>query len=125
MPKFNEKPFSIVAAYWHGPKNSKKTLDQKLVDMRNCSSSCGGVFWGKTAKEAVAKFRESRADIITSRAIPITMENAWSLLGEGLNSWHLEHALGDHPNKARIQAKFLEILAIQDKMKRLFMEPAQ
>ncbi len=128
MPKPKmEKPFSIVAAYWHGPKNSKKTLSQKLGDAMNCSGSCGLLVWGTSAKEAETRFRESRkgGDLLTARAEPITMENAWLLLGEGLNGWRIDHDIDSHPNKKKIQAKFQEILKIRDKMKNLFMEPSR
>lgn len=130
----NMKPFAITATFWHGSKHSKKSLVEKLSDMRNCSGGTGMLVWAKNAKKAALSYRQTweahktsvshtSTSILTCRATPITMENAWHLLDEGLNPFMMENGLpAQHPRKRLIMKKFNKMLKMRDEIKVLFMK---
>lgn len=118
------RPFAINVTVWRGPKNSKKTREQKLNSM-NCSGSTGLLMWAKSRKGAVKAYLEAfkgkDIDIVACNATSITMDNAWHLMDEGLNPWHIER-MGEHPHRTAIQRRMKELLKIRDEMKTLFMK---
>ena len=118
------KPFAINVTIWRGPKKSKKTREQKINSMQ-CSGSTGLLIWAKSTKSAVKSYLEGfkgrDIDIIACNATSITMDNAWHLMDEGLNPWHIER-MGEHPHRMAIQRRLKKMLKIRDEMKSLFMK---